>query len=404
MNVRVRLCPLAELGADSVLEFEVLDARRRVLERGSAVPAALPAAVRVELVIAAPDVLLIDARLPRVSGARLRAALPSLAEPVLLGELERAFVVASKPDAAGHATLAVLDRALFRRALDLFGRLKIEPVSATPEPLTLDAGVGRWRLRPRGAYGCLRIGERLGLCCSPTQGGEPPVELRLALAQAGAARPAALEVEGECDTAAWSEALGVPVVAIQNEGQSATPLAPHGAAPPLALPVTLDLLQYEFATRIVDWRAWRVPAALAAALTLAWIAGFNMDAWLMLREERELRGHMSAAFREAFPAVPVVLDPLAQMRRGLAEMRGGAGTGDPEDFMALAASFAQAVQADPGAVRTVEYRERALQVRFEPRVVDSPKKRELLLERLAQAGLSGRFSDTTLSVRRRGAT
>jgi general secretion pathway protein L len=390
--LRLRLCPLAELGADSPLEFEVLDAKRGVLERGSAVPAALPALARVELVIAAPDVLLIDARLPRVSGARLRAALPSLAEPVLLGELERAFVVASKPDAAGHATLAVLDRALFRRALDLFGRLKIEPVSATPEPLTLDAGVGRWRLRPRGAYGCLRMGERLGLCCSPAQGAEPPVELRLALAQAGAAKPAAIEVEGECDAAAWSAALGVPVIAV-----------PQGAAR-TARPVFLELLQYEFASRIVDWRAWRVPTTLAAALVLAWIGALNVDAWLMLREERELRTRMNAVFHEAFPRVPVVLDPLAQMRRGLAELRGGAGTGDPEDFMALAAAFAQALPAEPGSVRSVEYRERALQVGFEPRMVDSPKKRESLLERLEQAGLSGRFSDATLNVRRRGPT
>jgi general secretion pathway protein L len=394
--LRLRLCPLAELGADSVLEFEVLDAKRGVLERGSAVPAALPVLARVELVIAAPDALLIDARLPRVSGARLRAALPALAEPVLLGELEQAFVVAGKPDGAGHATLAVLDRALFRRALDLLARLEIEPVSATPEPLTLPAGEGRWRLRIAAAYACLRMGERLGLCCSPAQGAEPPVELRLALAQAGAAKPAAIEVEGECDAAAWSAALGVPVIAVPQDAAR--------TAPPVSLPVSFELLQYEFATRIVDWRAWRVPTALAAALVLAWIAALNVDAWRLLREERELRTRMNAVFHEAFPRVPVVLDPLVQMRRGLAELRGGAGTGDPEDFMALAAAFAQAVPAEPGSVRSVEYHERALQVGFEPRLVDSTKKRESLLERLEQAGLSGRFSDATLNVRRRGPT
>jgi general secretion pathway protein L len=240
------------------------------------------------------------------------------------------------------------------------------------------------------------MGERLGLCCSPAQGAEPPVELRLALAQAGAAKPAAIEVEGECDAAAWSVALGVPVIAVPQDAAR--------TAPSVSLPVSFELLQYEFATRIVDWRAWRVPTALAAALVLAWIAALNVDAWRVLREERELRTRMNAVFHEAFPRVPVVLDPLAQMRRGLAELRGGAGTGDPEDFMALAAAFAQAVPAEPGSVRSVEYRERALQVGFEPRMVDSPKKRESLLERLEQAGLSGRFSDATLNVRRRGPT
>lgn len=387
--LRVRLCPLAELGADSALDFDVIDGERRVLERGSVVPAGLPRLARVELVIAAPDVLLLDVALPRLSGARLRAALPALAEPMLLGDIEQAFVVAGRADGAGRSTLAVLDRALLRRALELFDRLGIRPVSATPEPLTLAAGRGRWRLRLGGAYGCLRMGERLGIACSRPGGAAPPVELRLALEQAGASRPEAIEVEGECDSTAWSAALGVTVA----------PVAPDRTR---AAPVALELLQYEFAPRMADWRAWRVPAALAAALVLAWIAALNVDAWLKLREERQLRARMATTFREAFPRVPVVLDPLAQMRRALADLRSGAGTGDAGDFLPLAARFAQAVQVDSEAVRLIEYRDRALSVRFEPRAVDSAAKRDALVARLAKAGLTARFSDTVLSVRRGG--
>lgn len=390
-TLRVRLPPLAELGADSSLDFEIVDGERRVLERGIAVPGALPRIARVELVIAAPDVIMIDVALPRLSGARLRAALPALAEPILLGEIEQAFVVASRADGAGRATLAVLDRALLRRALELFARLGITPVSATPEPLTLAAAPGRWRLRLGGAYGSLRTGERLGVVCSCTGGADPPVELRLALEQAGAARPEAIDVEGECDGMAWTEALGVKVMA-------ATP------DPRRAAPVALELLQYELAPRMVDWRAWRLPAALAAALAIAWIAGLNIDAWLKLREARQLRGQMDAVFRETFPRVPVVLDPLAQMQRGLAGMRSGAGTGDTGDFLLLAASFAQAAQVDSESVQLMEYRDRALQVRFEPRAVDSPAKREALVARLAKGGLTARFSDSMLSVRRGGGT
>jgi general secretion pathway protein L len=390
-TLRVRLCALGELGADSALDFEIIDGERRVLERGIAVPGALPRLARAEFVIAAPDVLLIDMALPRLSGARLRAALPALAEPMLLGDIEQAFVVAGRTDGAGRSTLAVLDRALFRRALEVFARIGIVPASATPEPLTLVAERGRWRLRLGGAYGSLRMGERLGIACSYSGGAEPPVELRLALEQAGAARPEAVDVEGECDSATWAAALGVKVSAI----------APDRAR---AAPVALELLQYEFAPRMVDWRAWRAPAALAAALALAWIAGLNIDAWLKLREERQLRGQMNAVFREAFPRVPVVLDPLAQMRRGLAEMRSGSGTGDTGDFLPLAASFAQAVQVDSESVRLIEYRDRALLVRFELRAVDTAAKRDALVERLAKAGLAARFSESMLSVRRGGGT
>jgi general secretion pathway protein L len=168
--------------------------------------------------------------------------------------------------------------------------------------------------------------------------------------------------------------------------------------------VELELLQYEFAPQLADWKAWRPAAALAAALALVWITGLNFDAWLMLREERELRGRMSAALREAFPRVPVVLDAPAQMRRGLADLRAAAGTGDAEDFLPLAAGFARLMEAEAEAVRGMEYRDRALQVRFEPRAVDSADKRNAILERLARGGLAGSFASSTLSVRKRSAS
>jgi len=190
---------------------------------------------------------------------------------------------------------------------------------------------------------------------------------------------------------AWTAALGVKVTATAPD-------------PSRSAPVALELLQYDLAPGMVDWRAWRMPAALAAALALAWIAGLNIDAWLKQREARQLRGQMNAVFRETFPRVPVVLDPLAQMQRALADMRAGAGTGDTGDFLPLAARFAQATQVDAESVQLIEYRDRALLVRLEPRAVDSAAKRDALLARLAKAGLAGRFSDSMLSVRRGGGT
>jgi hypothetical protein len=100
----------------------------------------------------------------------------------------------------------------------------------------------------------------------------------------------------------------------------------------------------------------------------------------------------------------VVLDPLAQMRRGLADMRSGAGTGDAGDFLPLAAIFAQAAQVDAESVRAIEYRDRALLVRLEPRTVDSSAKRDALVERLTKAGLAARFADSVLNVRRGSGT
>ena len=386
-TLRLRLCPLADLGAESPLDFEVLDEQRVIVHRGRAVLAEIPRHGRVELVVAAPDVLLVEAALPALSGSRLRAALPAIAEPHVISDIESAFVVATRTGA--RATLAVLDRALFARALELLRRAKLEAAAATPEQLALPLESGRWRLRLGAAYSVLRMGALRGISCSASKDAAPPVEAKLALEQAGESeRPQAIVVDGEFPAREWTDALGVPVVA---------PEAAEGRAEPIAL----ELLQYELAPRLASWRAWRVPAAIAALLALTWLVGLNVDAWLMRSEERALRDRMEATLRGAFPSTTVVLDPVAQMRRGVADLRAGAGSSDPRDFLPLASAVARAVPASD-AVRVLEFRDQVLRVDFDPRSLEAPKSRDLLLEQISGAGLTGRFSEATLSVRAKG--
>ena len=88
---------------------------------------------------------------------------------------------------------------------------------------------------------------------------------------------------------------------------------------------------------MVNWRAARLPLALAALCLLTWIVGLNVEAWLLWREANALRAQINADFREAFPRVPVVLDAAKQMRQGVAELKSGAGAGSPRDFLPLTA-------------------------------------------------------------------
>jgi general secretion pathway protein L len=111
---------------------------------------------------------------------------------------------------------------------------------------------------------------------------------------------------------------------------------------------------------------------------------------------------MEATLRQAFPHVPVVLDPVAQMRRGVSELRTGADAADPRDFLPLAASLARALPNDVDVVRALEFREQVLRVDLEPRAIDTPMKREALLEQLAAAGLNASFAENTLAVRAKG--
>jgi general secretion pathway protein L len=384
-TLRLQLCPLAELGPESALDYEVLDERRMVMRRARAVLAELPRLARTEIVIAAPDVLLIDAALPPLTGSRLRAALPALAEPHLLSDIEAAFVVAARPVGGARTTLAALDRALFERALTLLGRAKLDALSATPEQLSLALTPGRWRVRLAAGYSCARTGLLTGIAGSPATQAEPPVELRLALEQAADRRPEAVEVEGACDTEAWSAALGLPVFAAE--------------AALRAEPVALELLQYELAPRLVSWSSWRVPAVLAVLLALTWIVGLNIEAWLMLREERALRAQMNAAVHDTLPSVGVVLDAPKQMQRALADLRVGAGTGEPREFLPLAATLARALPLEPDTVRTLEYRDQSLRLEFDPRALAAPKMREQIVEQASAAGLNARLTENTLSVR-----
>jgi len=384
-TLRLQLCPLADLAPESTLDYELLDERRVVVRRARAVLAELPRLTRTEIVVAAPDVLLIDAALPALTGSRLRAALPALAEPHLLSDIEAAFVVAARPVGGARTTLAALDRGLLERALTLLGRAKLDALSATPEQLSLALTPGRWRVRLAAGYSCARTSALSGLTGSAGAPGEPPVELRLALEQAADRRPEAVEVEGACDTEAWSAALGLPVFA---------------AEPPLrAEPVALDLLQYELAPRLVAWSSWRVPAVLAALLALTWIVGLNIEAWLMQREERALRAQMNAAVHDTMPSVGVVLDAPKQMQRALADLRVGAGTGEPREFLPLAATLARALPLEPDTVRSLEFRDQSLRLEFDPRALAAPKVREQIVEQTSAAGLSARLSENTLSVR-----
>ena len=231
--------------------------------------------------------------------------------------------------------------------------------------------------------------------------GNPPVELALAVQQAPT-RPQAIEVEGECDAEAWSRELGVPVERVPPANR--------------AEPTRLELLQYELAPQVVNWRAARLPLALAALCLLTWIVGLNVEAWLLWREANALRAQINADFREAFPRVPVVLDAAKQMRQGVAELKSGAGAGSPRDFLPLTAGLARAFPNEADVVRKLDYRGDSLRAELEPRALDwatkrsrprEPRRRRPLRhhrrEHPHRAGFAMKRWWTTLSLRERTA-
>ncbi len=381
MRLRLWLPPLAELRAEAPIEFEVIDAQRRVRDRGRAVLSALPKAMDCELVLDALDAVLLEVKPPKLSRAKLAKALPALVEERIVGDLERNHLVATERDSDGKAVVAAVDRGLLGRALEIFERAGRRVVHAVPQPLALAATAGVWRVRWRDGKGSVRTGHCSGLgFASPDA---PPLELRLLLSQS-VPRPTGIEVQGDCDTGAWSEALGIGVQAVAPAAQ--------------ASPVVLDLLQHGFSRSIVSWRAWRTTIVLGAILLLAALGGLNLQAWTLRAQEKALRETMTGILKESFPQVSAVLDPVAQMRRLTADLRTGSGT-DRGEFLSMAISLGQTAAAD--SVQSIEYRDGRGTVRFRPQVVDTVAQRTLLSERAAKAGWRLQFAGDIATLTRK---
>lgn len=378
MRIRVHLPRLADLAADSVLRFEMLDGRRRIAQRGAAVPAALPKSDGCEVVLHPFDVLLTPVRLPKLAGARLGAALPGLVEDRLAGDAEQAHVVATPRGPDGDATAAVVDRILLGRALALLARAGLRVVTAEAAPLALPEAPGRWRVHVDGDVVIVRTGRQTGTAFPAT--GVPPRELALLLTQESV--PAGIDVSGPCDVTAWSAALSVAVRAVP-----VSEVAPE---------VALDLLQYGFAVGIADGKTWHPTAWLALALVIVFVGGLQFDAWRLRHEERTLRTRMAGIVVATFPEVPVVLDPVAQMQRLVADLAPGADRGG---FVDLVTTLGRIADSEP--LEVIDYRDGVLAATFRWPAAERDAKRDALMSRAAAAGVLATGGGDAVQLRRK---
>jgi general secretion pathway protein L len=155
-----------------------------------------------------------------------------------------------------------------------------------------------------------------------------------------------------------------------------------------------------------DWRDWRWPAGIAAASVAVALLGLNLHWAAMARERQEIRVSLERQFRSTFPEAQVVVDPLLQMNRQVATLRASSGQTGPDDFMPLLARFVQALgPRGDDALASLEYRDGALRVRFQPQRVEGRAAREQLVGSLSRQGLQLRFDnerDATATVSVRG--
>ena len=103
-------------------------------------------------------------------------------------------------------------------------------------------------------------------------------------------------------------------------------------------------------------RGWPRAIALCASATVIWTLGLNLYAAQLADTGQQIRQHMHQQVRAAYPQLPVILNPLQQVRQQLAAGQGS--TTAPFNHLLLAAGEAMPFLA--GAVEQLTYNDGVL--------------------------------------------
>lgn len=369
---------------------------------------ALPPLRAVTLLFDARDVTLLRVKLPPLSGARLRQAVPNAVEDLLLQDPQQCAFALGPAAGDGERLVAVIDRSWLEFVVSAFERRGKRVLAAWPAQLALPIEGDAISISCANDGVTLRSGRLEGL---GWQAGRSSDERRDALVallettlgqtaieahQSTDGAPAISDDQSPrrvlacCEDPQWHPALDAAARSLR--------LAIELREQPLPSPAPIDLLTARPGTRAarafadVDWRAWRLPAALAGASALIALLGLNLHWGLMARERDGLRQAVEMAYRRAFPEARVIVDPVLQMERQVASMRAQAGQAGPEDFLPLMTRFSQALGAQTADVLAgVEYRDGRLRVRFQPGRFEARELRDGLMQTCQRFGLALRF-------------
>lgn len=107
---------------------------------------------------------------------------------------------------------------------------------------------------------------------------------------------------------------------------------------------------------------WSTPLYWGAAATLLWLVGLNLYAGQLSREASGLRSAMQRQVANAFPDIPVVVDPLKQAEQRRDSLRASQGEVSENDFIPLAQAAARLLPDTRNRVMLAHYQNDALKL------------------------------------------
>jgi general secretion pathway protein L len=352
-----------------------------------------------EIVVWTPasETLLLRARLPTRSAAKIAQALPFALEDQLIDAPEKLhFAFTQEPD--GALAVAVTQRERMDGWMSALAAAGLAPAQLAPVTLSLPLAERAWTLAFHDGEIALRCGLHAGF------GGprelQPPAWLHTALAEARADSTAPerillVDAPADLDPSAWRTALGLPL----------EPLAPASAPVPAA---RLDLLQQRYSPRgrsAALQRAYLPAAALLAAWVLLTLAADGIEWARLAYAARSADAEMRALLVKSFPDTRVIVDPAEQMRRGLEDLGARSGVAGPGDLLFLLARAAPALEREQRLrVQGIEYADKALTIRIAATQADSESLASALRARGLDASVNRSGGEARIQVRAAGAT
>ncbi|MES2319802.1 MAG: type II secretion system protein GspL [Pseudomonadota bacterium] len=320
----------------------------------------------VVLLLAAPDVTLLQVKTPPLSNARLKAALPSLVEEQVLGDPDDCVLMAAPAQLDdGTRSIAVTQRGWLEAIVKALLAQGARTVAAVPSQLCLPLAPGNVSGAIDANGITLRHGlyQGLGLAVA----GTPAVALQTVRALAGDS-PLNLYVEpaqlGEYQALVLEAGPGIHVEAEHWA---------HWIAG--AKSTTLDLVPGLGAAgaQVRDWKKWRWPLRLALLAVVVNLIGLNVQWMRLKREAQAVTQSMTQTFRAAYPKDVLPTDPVLAMRANIARDKALQGQVTPEEFTFMAAAFGEAARTAPRTpeLLSLAYARGAMTVKLKPETADA---------------------------------
>jgi len=334
---------------------------------------ALAATRRVVLLVPGTEVTLAEPELPLRGGSRLAQVVPYALEEQLASDVDTLhFAVGARSAGAVGTPVAIVARSIMQRWRDQCESAGIHPDGAYADSTALPGGANECTLLLEDSVLYVRRPDALPYVIDAVTVPEA-LGLALGVASTPAQAAPAEHVTFYVGTAEYElhreaiEGLRNATAAMQVK------LLPEGALPLLAAQAVsrpgVNLLQGPFAARSSlgsRLRPWRLPAGLAAAGLVLFLANQAVAWWQLGRAEKALDAQIAEVFGQALPGQPMV-DPRAQMQGALGS-EAGAGGGLLPAVSLLAQALAQAPAA---RIEAMSFRGNALDLRLTAPTVES---------------------------------